>query len=221
MRNQGGIRFARTVHGSVLYHRHPLRDLRRGNHLPLPVGRAIPRIGLVRCRGGGSIPSNSGRRIHLGLQKRRLGVGLRTAVLILSGVGLTHAAPVLRLVGSAVGPVPARAGAAAATQSVEAYNIGDGSLSLRATASVPWIAATVGNSRNCVTTINSSQCIPVLIALNTGSLANGMFTGIVTVEDPNAVDAPQTITVTVRVGPIDLYVAPGTARDTYIATSSA
>lgn len=148
-------------------------------------------------------------------------MGLKTAVLAVSLAALGHSAPILRLVGSAIGPVPVTPGSSGATQTVEAYNIGDGSLALNASASVSWISASIGGQRRCVTTNNSQQCNTVQIALNTGSLSAGMFTGIVTVEDPNAVDAPQTITVTVRVGGIDVYVAPGTSRDTYISTSSA
>jgi uncharacterized protein (TIGR03437 family) len=44
------------------------------------------------------------------------------------------------------------------------------------------------------------NCNPIKIALNTASLAKGAYTGIVTIADPNAIDAPQNITVTVNVG---------------------
>src|SRR5262245_38497010 len=107
------------------------------------MGRPLPRTGLVRCRGGGCIPCNSNRWLRLGIQKRRARVGLRTAaqspalLFFFSLAAVGHAAPVLRLVGAAIGPVPANQGSVAATQTVEAYNIGDGSLSLRATSSVP------------------------------------------------------------------------------------
>src|SRR5688500_8206562 len=184
------------------------------------MGRPIPPARLVRRSGGWSISGNSSRWIHLGLQEGRSRLGLRTAFLLFNFTVLLSAAPVLRLVGTTVGPIPVRAIAAAGTQTVEAYNIGDGSLSLTLSSSVPWISTSVGSPRSCITTTNSQTCIPLQLTLNTDSLTNGTFTGIVTVSDPNAVDAPQTITVTVRIGAIDLYVAPGTAREATFATTS-
>jgi uncharacterized protein (TIGR03437 family) len=61
--------------------------------------------------------------------------------------------------------------------------------------------------------------------LNTSALPAGIATGIVTVSDPNAVDAPQTITVTVQIGggvpsTLDVYVAPGATRDLGFSTNS-
>jgi uncharacterized protein (TIGR03437 family) len=59
----------------------------------------------------------------------------------------------------------------------------------------------------------------VQIALNTSTLARGTYTGVVTVADPNAIDAPQTITVTVQVGTsvpdkADFFAAPNGSPDT-------
>ncbi len=99
-------------------------------------------------------------------------------------------------------------------QTVEAYNIGDGALALGLASSVPWISPAVGAPRNCLHTTRAHTCLPLLFTLDTASLSAGTYTGIVTVGDPNAVDAPQTITVTVRVGAIDLYVNPGSTRET-------
>ncbi|MCS6952343.1 MAG: hypothetical protein NZM33_05730 [Bryobacteraceae bacterium] len=108
---------------------------------------------------------------------------------------------------------------------MEAFNAGDGSLNLSVSSSVPWLAASVGPQRTCTT--RAGVCLPVQIALQTASLARGMHTGVVTVRDPNAVDAPQTITVTVQVGGgvpdrVDLYVAPngGADRVTFYTNSS-
>ena len=66
----------------------------------------------------------------------------------------------------------------------------------------------------------------VQIGLQTAALAKGIYTGIVTVNDPNAVDAPQDITVTVQIGgaapdKVDLYVAPnGSTAETSFSTNS-
>ena len=54
--------------------------------------------------------------------------------------------------------------------------------------------------------------------MQSGALARGSYTGLVTVSDPNAVDAPQTISVTIQVGTavpdkVDLYVAPNGSSD--------
>ena len=132
----------------------------------------------------------------------------------------------LRLVSATVGPVSAATGAAAGTQTVEAYNAGSGSLNLTLSSSVPWISPSVGASRVCTTTTLAETCIPLNFALNTGTLSAGSYTGIVTVTDPNAVDSPQTITVTVDVGggipsSLTVYVPPGGAIDTPAPTNSA
>ena len=124
----------------------------------------------------------------------------------------------LRLAATTVGPIAIPTGTSSASRTVEAYNAGDGALSLSVSSSASWIVATVGTPRSCTTTTDSKSCIPIQLALATGSLAAGLSTGIVTVSDPNAVDAPQTITVTVRLGGVDLHVAPGGARDVPIAT---
>ena len=134
-----------------------------------------------------------------------------------------NAAPRLRLVSSTIGPVSIAQGGVGPLQTLEAYNAGDGSLSLSLTSSVAWVGTSVGAQRAC-----SSQpgtCTPLQFALNTSSLPAGISTGIVTVSDPNAVDAPQTITVTVQIGgavpsSLDVYVAPGATRDLGFSTNS-
>jgi len=126
----------------------------------------------------------------------------------------------LRLASSAVGPVQVSPGTAGTPQMVEAYNAGDGSLNLSVSSSVSWIAASVGSPQACVSTKDASTCLPLAINLSASSLAAGTYTGIVTVSDPNAVDAPQTITVTVRVGGLDMYIAPGTTADAQFTLGS-
>ncbi len=127
---------------------------------------------------------------------------------------ILNASPTLRLSSAAVGPVSFAAGANGATQTVEAENIGDGTLSLSATASDSWLAPTIGAARPCTTAGFSGNCFPVQIGFQTTGLAKGIYTGIVTVSDPNSIDAPQDITVTVQVGggvpdSVDLYAQPG------------
>jgi uncharacterized protein (TIGR03437 family) len=148
---------------------------------------------------------------------------LRAALVPLGFATLLHAAPMLRLVNTAVVPVPMPAGANGGTQIVEAYNGGDGSLSLAGnpTSSVPWITTSYGPSRACTTTTAAATCIPLQLALNTSALAAGTYTASVTVNGAaDVVDAPQTITVTVRIGPLTLYVAPGSSSGVSFSTHS-
>jgi uncharacterized protein (TIGR03437 family) len=132
----------------------------------------------------------------------------------------------LRLVSSTVGPVSIAQGTNGATQTVEAYNAADGTLTLSFTSSVSWIAVTSGAQRACSTTTSAALCTPLQFALNTSALPAGpAVTGIVTVNDPNAVDAPQTITVTAQIGggvpsSLTVYAAPGGTRDVSFATNS-
>jgi uncharacterized protein (TIGR03437 family) len=153
-------------------------------------------------------------------------VGLKTrflpAFLLFTFSGWLNAAPMLRLVNSTVGPIPVpAAGGNAPAQTVEAYNAGDGALSLNVASSASWLSASVGQSRACQSIATVASCIPIQLALSTSSLSAGTYTGTVTVTaGASTVDAPQTITVTVRVGGVDTYVAPGTTRDLEMTTSN-
>lgn len=137
-------------------------------------------------------------------------LGKATLLAALAAGGLCGA-PKLRLVDTTVGPVSVAVGAGGATQTVEAYNAGDGNLALTLSSSASWINPSVGAARAC--RLRAGNCLPLQLALQTASLAKGVYTGIVTVSDPNAVDAPQTITVTVQMGGgvpdrLDFFVAP-------------
>lgn len=137
--------------------------------------------------------------------------------------GAVEAAPTLRLVSSTVGPVTAAQGSNAATQTVEAYNAGDGSLNLSISSSATWLTGSVGGARAC--TRRSGTCLPINFSLNTSGLAAGTYTAIATVSDSNAVDAPQTITVTAQVGTgvpasVDLYTSPTGSADYSFYTNS-
>lgn len=137
--------------------------------------------------------------------------------------GLLAASPKLRLSASTIGPLSIAQGANGSSQTVEAFNIGDGALNLSLRASVSWIGTSAGSQRACTT--RTGTCTPLTFALNTSALPAGTSTGIVTVSDPNAVDAPQTITVTVQIGgsvpgSVDLYVAPGASQDMTFSTNS-
>jgi uncharacterized protein (TIGR03437 family) len=132
------------------------------------------------------------------------------AALVLQG-SLLMAAPKLRLDNTVVGPITVATGANAPVQTLQAYNAGDGSLNLQFTSSVSWLTASAGTPRPCSF---SGSCIPININLATSSLTAGTYTATLVVRDPNALDAPQSVTVTVQVGSnvpdrIDLYAPPG------------
>jgi uncharacterized protein (TIGR03437 family) len=127
----------------------------------------------------------------------------------------------LRLSNSVVGPVTVAVGAAAPAQTLEASNAGDGALSLSLTVGpgASWLTASVGASGACATPGLQPPCYPLQFQLNTTGLAEGTYTAEVTVSDRHAVDAPQVVTVTVRVGApepasVDRYMAAGTTYDT-------
>jgi uncharacterized protein (TIGR03437 family) len=118
------------------------------------------------------------------------------------------AAPMLRLSNSVV-TAEAAVGATPASQTLHATNAGDGTLSL--SVSIPqtasWVAASV-DAKNAIQ-----------FTFNTASLTAGTYTGRLTVSDPNAIDSPQVVIVTLFIGgwppkQVDQYVAPG--RNLYV-----
>jgi len=153
-----------------------------------------------------------------------VGVLKRSALLCVLGAAVAMATPKLRLEKSAVGPINVNVGQNGTTQTVQAFNAGDGSLALSLSANVAWLATTIGTpAPSC--TIFSGSCLPINIALNTSALTRGLYTGTLTVNSPNTIDAPQTITVTVQVGSgvpdsLDMYVAPGATATTTFGSGS-
>lgn len=158
-------------------------------------------------------------------------MGLKSATLIPAAlllVGLSGslaAAPKLRLASTTFGPYSIAVGSNDVPQAVEAYNAGDGTLALTATSSVAWLSPSIGASRAC-RAVPQPACLPVQIAFQTAALAAGTYTGEITVNDPNAIDAPQIITVTVKIGggipnSLDLYVPPnGSSASADVSTTS-
>jgi len=98
---------------------------------------------------------------------------VKCGLFLLLGAAAASAAPQLALTQTAftVSVVP---GSNGATQTVDAGNVGDGTLSLTATSSVTWLAPTVGATTTCSL---KGPCTPVAIALQTAALAAGR-TGI-------------------------------------------
>jgi uncharacterized protein (TIGR03437 family) len=141
-----------------------------------------------------------------------MGIITRSIFICVVCCGIASAAPKLRLSTAAVGPVFVATGQNGPQQLVAVSNAGDGTLSVSALANVSWI-------------VTFTATDSIRIALNTSSLARGLYTGIVTVSDPNAVDAPQTITVTVQIGSaipdsMDLYLPAGGSATSNFTTGS-
>jgi hypothetical protein len=116
------------------------------------------------------------------------------------------AAPVLRLSNSAV-VVAVGLGANAPAQTIQATNIGDGALTLSVSveSETAWLYASVQLGGN------------IVLAFFTAGLPRGAYTAVATVSDPDAIDSPQTVTVTVQVGGappyvVDQYIAPGQTK---------
>jgi uncharacterized protein (TIGR03437 family) len=105
----------------------------------------------------------------------------------------------LRLTSTTVGPVSIATGANGAPQTLEAFNVGSGNLSLSFSSNATWLSATAGAQRPCQIA-QASLCVPINIAFNTSALARGQQSGVITVRDPNAIDAPQFIAVSVQMG---------------------
>lgn len=138
-------------------------------------------------------------------------------IVCLSSVTLT-AAPQLRLSANTVGPVYVENGVNAPAQTLNAFNIGDGSLNLAVTSSsASWLSGSVGQPTTC-SGGPVAACIPININLNTAGLAIGNYSESLTLNDPNAIDSPQIVTVQVQVNgapsSTDLYVTPNTGAAT-------
>ena len=110
--------------------------------------------------------------------------------------GVACAQPRLRLSSTTAGPVAVAVGGTAST-TIEAFNAGSGALNLTVRSAYPWLTGQVGAPRACTT--RPGSCLPITLTVNaTGQ--SGTIAGVVTVSDPAAWDAPQTITVVAVVG---------------------
>ncbi len=129
--------------------------------------------------------------------------------------------PEMRLSTAAIGPLNISPGGNPPAQTIQIYNVGGGSLTPTVSSSASWLQASIGTAVACVTPLTGT-CLPINITYNTAALATGTYTGFLSVSDPNAIDSPQTISVTVSVvafgapSGIQLYAAPdgGTATAT-------
>jgi uncharacterized protein (TIGR03437 family) len=137
---------------------------------------------------------------------------MRHILAVLLSAAALYATPQLRLSTSTVGPLNIAVGQNGPNQTITTTNIGTGTLTLSASANVPWIAANIVGTN-------------VQIALNTSTLTQGIVTGLVTVSAAGAIDSPQTVAVTVMMGggvpnAINLYMPPGGAASTTFTASN-
>jgi len=135
----------------------------------------------------------------------------RFTLVTLAACTLVNAAPWLRLSNTAVVPAPVAVGVNVPSATVQVINIGDGSLSLSVSVApgADWLSASTAPSG------------PIVFNFQTASLSRRTYTAHVTVSDPNAIDSPQSITVTVQIGAspasVDHYMAPGSFWQTQLS----
>ena len=142
---------------------------------------------------------------------------LLSVCLLLGSSSAMLALPRLQLSTSTVGPVSIAASSAGPAQEVEAFNVGDGSLSITATSVASWAAPAVQPARQC--TNRPGQCIPVRVALNTSSLSVGRHSATIQIASPGALDGVQHVLVIVQMGggvpnSINFFLAPNGGSDT-------
>jgi len=148
-------------------------------------------------------------------------LNVRIVPLVFLFAAAMNATPRLSLTQTTV-IVPVAQGSNGPTQTLDAFNIGTGALSLTASASVSWLTPTVGSETTCGLL---GGCYPIQIALNTASLVTGIYNGTVTIADSSAIDAPQSINVTVQVGGdvpsnVTFYLADGGTTSSSFNTGS-
>ncbi|MBY0502640.1 MAG: hypothetical protein K2X03_01940 [Bryobacteraceae bacterium] len=149
----------------------------------------------------------------------------KISILFLALAASVWAQPRLRLSTTAVGPLTFAQGGVAPGQTIEARNAGSGNLTLTLSADVPWMSAVLGAARPC--TVLTGTCLPINIGFTTTALARGTYTGTLTVRDPNAIDAPQFVTVTIQAGGgvpdrVDFFLPPtGGSSEVAFTTNSA
>jgi uncharacterized protein (TIGR03437 family) len=122
------------------------------------------------------------------------------------------AQPRLRLSRTSLGPFVTATGSDLPEQRIEAQNAGDGALNLSLASDAAWLEAQAGEPGACAS--GAGECVPIRLALRTSMLERGTHTASVTVSDRAAVNAPQTVRVTVHVGGgvpdrMDFYLTPG------------
>jgi len=83
---------------------------------------------------------------------------------------------------------------------IEAWNAGDGNLDLEVSGvNAPWLTPELGGQEPCSFDAGR-DCRRIRILFDADALPNGAFSGAVLVSDPDAVDAPQRVSITIFVG---------------------
>ncbi len=141
-------------------------------------------------------------------------------VFLVSGFSLVPAGlaqtalPMMRLSTAAVSAMNVTAGTNPTPQTIQIFNAGGGTLSPAVSSSATWLQGSVGAAVACTSPF-AGTCLPLTVTYNTAALAAGTYTGFLSVSDPNAVDSPQTVSVTVTIlgygapAGLTLFTAPG------------
>ena len=109
---------------------------------------------------------------------------------------------------------------------IEAWNAGDGNLALAVNGGTSdWLAPELGGMAACSFDA-ARMCQAIRVLFEAANLPNGAYRGDVVVLDPNAVDSPQRVPVTIYVDGnvpdrVDLYVRPDAASSDSIEFQTA
>src|SRR5579863_4039450 len=101
--------------------------------------------------------------------------GIGSVLLLCLSAATLSAAPQLRLSTSAIGPVYVERGASAPAQTVNVFNIGNGSLNLTVTSSASWLSGSLGASTTC-SGGPAPTCLPLRISAATAGMGIGTYT---------------------------------------------
>jgi uncharacterized protein (TIGR03437 family) len=130
--------------------------------------------------------------------------------------------PRLRLSRTSLGPFSFATGADLPEQTVEAQNLGGNALNLSVASDSLWIEPRIDEPVSC--SFSAGECIPIRLSMRTSILERGTHTAVIAVSDPAAINAPQTVRVTVYAGGgipdrMDFYLTPGGEETRPLASS--
>ena len=158
--------------------------------------------------GGGTLTPAASAPLVLAIDITGLAKGNYSATVVVTAPGasnspttitvnLTIQAPTINLTPSSIPLSVVRTLPSPANQTVAVGNTGDATLAYNATVTSggSWLSIFSGGSGS----VAPAGSANLVLALNTTALAKGVFTGTVSVADPNASNSPQTITVTLTV----------------------
>jgi uncharacterized protein (TIGR03437 family) len=132
--------------------------------------------------------------------------------LLISWLSLSlTAAPRLTVSPAAIGPLFIPIGTNGSPQTLQAFNGGDGTLTLQATPSASWLSTSLRGMTPCAAD-PTRTCQSIVVFLTTATLPAGTYTEWITITAAGAIDSPFNVPVTVTIANVpaslSLYVTP-------------